>query len=220
MRSVLGTIVLTTAIATTAGAQTTSVNQLVHDGASVWAFGSDAEGSYNFNAWATTRRGLDGLSEAYVYFSLGRRVGPDSWESISGSGYVPGSALKATGGAIRVTIDDLTQVPDYSLVAGRCEMFNCYEIPVPETFPVDVVATPNGRHSEQRQGVVRRHSEFDWMFNASVDVVEVGSSSTATAVADGVLGTRQLRSFTSSMFDCTVGQSRGSTITIERTSAQ
>jgi hypothetical protein len=218
MRSLLAAIVTVGAIAGPASAQSTSVKQFVQEGASVSAFGSDADGSYQFNAWATTRRGADGLSEAYVYFSLGARVGPDGWEYISGSGYVPGSALKVTGGAIRVELADLTRVPDYSLTAGRCDMFNCYEIPLPDTFPVDVVASPTGRHSEQRQGVMRRHSEFDWMANASVDVVEVGSSVTVTAAADGLLGPRQLRSSTSSMFDCWIGQSRGSTITIERTS--
>jgi hypothetical protein len=49
-----------------------------------------------------------------------------------------------------------------------------------------------------------------------VDVVEVGSS-TGSAIAAGVLGARQLGSPGSYLFDSWIGQSRGATVTIART---
>ena len=221
MRTLLATIGMVAVAAATASAQSGSaVAQLVQDGASVSAYGSGPEGSYNLNAWATTRRGPDGMSEVYVYFNVGRRVGPESWESIWGSGYVPGSVLKVTGNSVQLQIADLTVVSGYFLMAQRCDMFNCYEVPLPDTFPVDVVFTPGGRYSEQRQGVTRRHTEFDWLANASVDVVEVGSSTQSNALVAGVFWTSQLESDFSYMSDGWIGQSRGTTITIERTSAR
>ena len=221
MRTLLATLAATAALGGTALAQTgASVAQIVYDGASVSSYGSSPEGSFNFNAWSTTRRGPDGTVEAYVYFSLNRPAGSNSWISVSGSGYVPGDALKATGGRIHVEIADLVAVPDFFMTVVRCEMFTCYEEPPPDAFPVSLVFTPSGRVSEQRHGVTRRHSEFDWMANASVDVVEVGSSTAGTAVAAGRLGDRDIPLAGSYMLEAWIGQARGATITIERTWAR
>jgi hypothetical protein len=220
MRTLVATIATLVAVGGTALGQTSSsVTHLVQDGASVNAFGSDPDGNFYVNAWATTRRGPDGMSEAYVYFNASRQVGPDGWEFVSGSGYVPGTALKVTGNGMKVEITDLTTVPGYFLSAGRCEMFGCYELPLPSSYPVDIVVMPDGRASEQRHGVTRRHNEFAWMA-ASVDVVEVGSSTSGSAVAAGRLGERQISTANSNMSGAWIAQSRGATITIERSSGQ
>jgi hypothetical protein len=65
--------------------------------------------------------------------------------------------------------------------------------------------------------VTRRHSEFDWQSNASVDVVEVGTTVTTSAAVSGTLGVHRLPFENSYMSGGTMGSARGTTITIERT---
>ncbi len=218
MRNIAMAVVIALAIGSPIHAQPlTTSEKLVQSGASGWAYDSGPNGHYNLNVWQTSTRGADGTPQAYVYFSAGRQLGPDSWESVSGAGYVPDSAMKATGTGIRLELADLTTVPGYYLTVLHCDGFTCQETGYDGAFPVDVVFTRVAGFSEERTGVTRRHSEFDWQYNASVDVVEVGTTTTTSAAVSGMLGMHRLPFENSHMGGGTMGSARGTTITIERT---
>jgi len=215
MRNYFLAALMAAAVGSSLQAGSTTVQQIVQSGASGWSYGSGPDGSYNFNVWETTSRGADGQAQAYTYFSVGRQLGAGTWESISGSGYIPASAVKATGTTLHVEVEDLSSVPDYYLTGTRCEMFSCVPFEIDGPFGVDVAFAKVPGHSEERTGVTRRHTEFEWMSSASVDVVEVGSSSTTSAAASGSLGMFPLQN--TYMTGGTMGQARGTTITIQST---
>jgi hypothetical protein len=213
MRNYIVAALMAAAVGSSLQAGFTTVQQIVQSGASGWSYGSGPDGSYNFSVWETTKRGTDGQAQAYTYFSVGRQLGSGTWESISGSGYIPASAVKATGTTLQVEVEDLSLLPDYYLTGMRCDMFSCVPIGIDGPFGVNVVFTKIPGNSEERSGVTRRHTEFDWMSGASVDIVEVGSSSTTWAAASGNLGMFPLQN--TYMSGATMGQARGTTITIE-----
>ena len=107
--------------------------------------------------------------------------------------------------------DGQAQAYTYFSVGRQLGSGTPFEIDGP--FGVDVAFTKVPGHSEERSGVTRRHTEFEWMSGASVDVVEVGSSSTTSAAASGSLGMFPLQN--SYMSGGTMGQARGTTITIQ-----
>lgn len=219
MRNIAMAVVIALAIGSPIHAQSlTTPEKLVQSGASGWAYDSGPDGQYNLNVWQTSTRGADGTPQAYVYFSTVRQLGPDSWEWTYGVGYVPDSAMKATRNGIRLELADLTTVPGYYFTVLQCDGFTCQESAHDGAFPVDVVFTRVPGFSEERTGVTKRHSEFNWQFNASVDVIEVGTSTMTSAAVSGMLGRHRLPFENShNMGGGTMGSARGTTITIQRT---
>ena len=154
MRNYMVAALMAAAVGSSLQARSTTVQQIVQSGASGWSHGSGPDGSYNFNVWETTRRGADGQAQAYTHFSVGRQLGSGTWESISGSGYIPASAVKTTGTTLHVEMEDLNLLPDYYLTGMRCDMFSC--VPFESTAPS--ASTSRSRWSPATARSVRRHA--------------------------------------------------------------
>lgn len=213
-------VILTLASSSAVHAQLpTLVEQLVQSGATGWLVNSGSEEAINVNVFETTTRGPDGSALAYIDFNLWKRVGPDTYFSIFGSGYVPAASLKLTGSHLQFAVADLRVVPDYYLGATLCDMSGCAGTALPDTVPVDLVWDQVPGHSTEQNGITRRHIEHYWQAGASTDIVEVGKTSGWTAYASGVVGPLSLPLQTQIVYarEGGVGFARGVTVTIQRT---